>query len=159
MAGIPFWLPQGLAGDLRRSGRDLSEFLRLRRELAEAEVRQDAWLARRQAIVAAVGIVALFTGLPLVTGALLTELENLGVRADVFRDADQARSVIGIISRPRKKSKTSPDSPRFASPTSTRSRTATPAAPAASTSEERPAGAQPRRNAATISSESPRCDR
>ena len=63
-----------------RTGREpLSELrtmFELRRELAEAEIKSDLAASKRLAIVAGIGLVAMLTGLPLLTSIVTTRVDE-----------------------------------------------------------------------------------
>ena len=59
-----------------KSMAELSKMLELRRQLAEAEIESDKETAKRLAIVGGAGLIAVLTGLPLLTSVLTARVDE-----------------------------------------------------------------------------------
>ncbi|MDP6442243.1 MAG: phage holin family protein [Pirellulaceae bacterium] len=66
----------GLLRELRRTARDASEMVQLRRRLLEAEVRSDLNATKRLALRASLALLALSTGLSTALVAVLLQIET-----------------------------------------------------------------------------------
>lgn len=68
--------PTLLGGEVGRAWSEVVEMLKLRRELAEAEIRSDLAVGRRLAIVGGLGLLVATTGLPVLVVSLSSLLET-----------------------------------------------------------------------------------